>query len=223
MPGLMPGLAHLKASRRAVLLGTLLAASGLARRPALAAAESSATTPHHAIAMHGEAAWPAGFAAPTYANPAAPKGGQLTQGVLGTFDSVNPFIVKGLPAVSIRGYVTESLLARGYDEPFTLYGLLADSVTTDAKRSYVTFTINPAARFADGKKVDALDVIFSWELLRDRGRPNFGTYYTKVAKAQAIDAATVRFELASTDDRELPLILGLMPILPKHAVDLTTF
>ena len=76
------------------------------------------------------------FSHPSYANPAAPKGGQLVQGVLGTFDSLNPFIVKGLPAVNIRGYVIESLLARGYDEPFTLYGLLADSVETDAARSY---------------------------------------------------------------------------------------
>ena len=107
-----------------------------------------------------------------YANPAAPKGGQLVQGVLGTFDSLNPFIVKGLPAANIRSYVIESLLARGYDEPFTLYGLLADSVETDAARSYVTFTLNPAARFADGKPVTPDDVIFSWQLLRDKGRPN---------------------------------------------------
>ncbi len=151
--------------------------------------------------------------------PAAPKGGQLTQGVLGTFDSLNPFIVKGLPAVNIRGYVIESLLARGYDEPFTLYGLLADSVATDAARSFVTFTINPAARFADGKPVTADDVIFSLELLRDHGQPLFGIYYSKVTKARALDARTVRFDLAATDDRELPLILGLMPMLPKHAID----
>ena len=87
-------------------------------------------------------------------------------GVLGTFDCLNPFIVKGLPAANIRGYVIESLLARGYDEPFTLYGLLAESVTTDAARTFVTFTINPAARFSDGKPVTPEDVIFSWELLR---------------------------------------------------------
>ncbi len=85
--------------------------------------------------MHGEPAWGPDFSHPSYANPAAPKGGQLVQGVLGTFDSLNPFIVKGLPAANIRGYVIESLLARGYDEPFTLYGLLADSVETDAARS----------------------------------------------------------------------------------------
>ena len=87
-----------------------------------------------------------------YANPDAPKGGRLVQGVLGTFDSLNPLIVKGLAAQAIRGYVIESLMARGYDEPFTLYGLLARTVETDDARSYVTFTLNPAARFSDGHR-----------------------------------------------------------------------
>ena len=126
--------------------------------------------------MHGEPAWIPDFTHPTYANPQAPKGGHLTHGVLGTFDCLNPFIVKGLPAANMRGYIVESLLARGYDEPFTLYGLLADRITTDAARTYVSFRINPAARFADGKPVTPADVIFSWELLRDKGRPNFRTY-----------------------------------------------
>ena len=222
-----PGLARLRASRRTVLLGASLAALGIGRSNAQTAAAPQAAPgparPDHAIAMHGQPAWDKDFAAPTYANPAAPKGGQLTQGVLGSFDSLNPFIVKGLPAANIRGYTIESLLARGYDEPFTLYGLLADSVTTDAARSYVTFTINPQARFADGRNVTADDVIFSWELLRDRGRPNFRTYYIKVTKAQALDARTVRFDLDATDDRELPLILGLMPIVAKHAIDPAKF
>ena len=172
--------------------------------------------------MHGEPAWPADFAAPSYANPAARKGGQLLQGVLGSFDCLNPFIVKGLPAANIRGYVVESLMARGYDEPFTLYALLADGVETDAARTYVTFSIDPRARFADGKPVTADDAIFSWELLRDRGRPNFRTYYVKVTKATALDARTVRFDLTG-DDRELPLILGLMPVLAKHAIDPVKF
>jgi len=200
-------------SRREVLIGGLAAVSSIPHVPAFAA---SAT---HAIAMHGEPAWRPGFAAPSYANPAAPKGGQLTHGVLGTFDSLNPFIVRGLPAVNVRGYMTESLLARGYDEPFTLYGLLADSVVTDAARSFVTFTINEKARFADGRKVTADDVVFSFNLLRERGRPLFGIYYNKVAKAEARDARTVHFDLAGANDRELPLILGLMPVLAKHAIN----
>ena len=199
------------------MLGALLAASGPFVR--LARGE----TQQHAIAMHGEPAWPTNFSNPTYANPAAPKGGQLVQGVLGTFDCLNPFIVKGLPAANIRGYVIESLLARGYDEPFTLYGLLAESVATDAARSFVTFTINPAARFSDGKPVTPDDVIFSWELLRDKGRPNFRTYYIKVVKAQAVGDRSVRFDLTGADDRELPLIIGLMPVMAKHATDTSTF
>ena len=173
--------------------------------------------------MHGEPAWGPDFKYPTYANPIAPKGGHLVQGVVGTFDCLNPFIVKGLPAANMRGYIVESLLARGYDEPFTLYGLLADGVMTDAERNFVTFSINPAARFSDGRPVIPADVIFSWELLRDKGRPNFRTYYVKAVKAEATDARTVRFDLSGADDRELPLILGLMPILAKHAINPDTF
>jgi peptide/nickel transport system substrate-binding protein len=208
---------RLRFSRRFVVFGALSAASVARLRPARA---QSVT---HAIAMHGEPAWGPGFTHPSYANPQAPKGGQLTQGVLGTFDCLNPFIVKGLPAANIRGYIVESLLARGYDEPFTLYGLLADGIVTDAARSYVTFRINPAARFADGKPVTPADVIFSWEILRDKGRPNFRTYYIKATKAEAIDAHSVRFDLTGADDRELPLIIGLMPVLAKHAVNAATF
>jgi peptide/nickel transport system substrate-binding protein len=114
-------------------------------------------------------------------------------------------------------------LARGFDEPFTLYGLLARSIETDAKRSFVTFTLDPAARFSDGKPVTPQDVLFSWELLRDKGRPNHRLYYSKVVKAEAIGDRSVRFDLTGNDDRELPLILGLMPVLPKHAINVDTF
>jgi peptide/nickel transport system substrate-binding protein len=177
----------------------------------------------YALAMHGEPEWGPNFSHPTYANPAAPKGGQLVHGVVGTFDCLNPFIVKGLPAAHMRGYIVESLLARGYDEPFTLYGLLADGVVTDAARSFVTFSINPETRFSNGTPVTPDDVIFSWELLRDKGRPNFRTYYAKVNKAEATGKRTVRFDLAGADDRELPLIIGLMPVLAKHAINPATF
>jgi peptide/nickel transport system substrate-binding protein len=172
----------------------------------------------HAIAMHGAPAWPEGFSRVPYANPTAPKGGRLVQGVLGTFDSLNPLIVKGIAPPSIRGYVVESLMARGYDEPFTLYGLIARKVETDAQRSYVTFHLDPAAKFSDGKPVTPEDVIFSWQLLREKGRPNHRTYYAKVAKAEALGEQAVRFDLSGSNDRELALILGLMPVLTKHAV-----
>jgi peptide/nickel transport system substrate-binding protein len=158
-----------------------------------------------------------------YANPDAPKGGRLVQGVLGTFDSLNPLIVKGLAVQQIRGFVIESLMARGNDEAFTLYGLLADRVETDDARSHVSFHLDPRARFSDGQPVTAEDVLFSWALLRDKGRPNHRQYYSKVAKAEALDLGTVRFDFGGANDRELPLILGLMPILPKHAVDVASF
>ena len=179
--------------------------------------------PRHAIAMHGEPALADGFTAFRYVNPNAPKGGRLSEGIIGTFDSLNPLVVKGLAVSHMRGYVIESLLVRGYDEPFTLYGLLARSVETDPERSYVTFTLDPAARFSDGRPVTPEDVIFSWQLLRDKGRPNYRTYYAKVAGAEVVAPGTVRFDLAGANDRELPLILGLMPVLPRHAVDPTTF
>lgn len=183
----------------------------------------STNAARHAIAMHGEPAFPADFAHMPYVNPDAPKGGRLVHGVLGTFDSLNPLIVRGVTLQQIRGHVIESLMARGNDEPFTLYGLLAESVETDDARSYVTFRINPKATFSDGKPVTAEDVLFSRELLRTRGRPNHRLYYSKIVKAEALDARTVRFDLTGANDRELPLILGLMPVLPKHAIDPATF
>jgi peptide/nickel transport system substrate-binding protein len=114
-------------------------------------------------------------------------------------------------------------MARGYDEPFTLYGLIARGVETDASRSYVTFHLDPAAQFSDGKPVTVEDVIFSWQILRDKGRPNHRTYYAKVARAEAVGERAVRFDLSGSEDRELPLILGLMPVLARHAVNPGTF
>jgi peptide/nickel transport system substrate-binding protein len=100
---------------------------------------------------------------------------------------------------------------------------VAETVETDAERSFVTFRLNPAARFSDGKAVTPEDVIFSWQLLRDKGRPNHRTYYAKVNKAEAIGPREVRFDLSGSNDRELPLILGLMPVLAKHATAAETF
>jgi peptide/nickel transport system substrate-binding protein len=190
---------------------------------ALVAAAPQAAPADYVIAMHGKPALPPDFAALPYVNPDAPQGGRLVEGVLGSFDSLNPLIVLGLPVQAVRGFVVESLMARGYDEPFTLYGLLAKSVETDDARDFVTFSIDPAAHFSDGVMVTADDVVFSWKLLRDHGRPNYRTYYAKVVRADVLDERTVRFDLSGSNDRELPLILGLMPILPKHAIDPATF
>jgi peptide/nickel transport system substrate-binding protein len=177
----------------------------------------------YAIAMHGAPALPADFTHMPYAKADAPKGGRLVQGLLGTFDSLNPLIVRGLAVQQIRGFVVESLMSRGNDEAFTLYGLLAKSVETDDIRDHVTFHLDSRARFSDGQPVLAEDVLFSWALLRDKGRPNHRQYYSKVVKAEASDPLTVRFDFGDARDRELPLILGLMPVLPKHAVDVATF
>ena len=203
---------------RACFSGVLALGFSLALNPGKVLAKES-----YAIAMHGAPALPADFAHMPYANPDAPKGGRLVQGILGTFDSLNPLIVRGLAVQQIRGFVVESLMARGNDEAFTLYGLLARSVETDDARNYVTFRLDAKARFSDGQPVTAEDVVFSWALLRDHGRPNHRQYYSKVVKAEAIDPLTVRFDFGTAGDRELPLILGLMPVLPKHAVDVATF
>lgn len=203
----------------AIFAGCLLAAAILPAPGNQGARAAEA----HAIAMHGTPALPADFSAMPYANPAAPKGGRVVWGILGTFDSLNPLIVRGLAVQQMRGYVIESLMARGNDEAFTLYGLIAKTVETDEARSYVTFRLDPRARFSDGKPVTSDDVLFSWALLRDKGRPNHRQYYAKVARAEAPDPMTVRFDLAGANDRELPLILGLMPVLPRHAIDPATF
>jgi peptide/nickel transport system substrate-binding protein len=192
-------------------------------------ADEASAAESYAIAMHGAPAMPADFSHMPYANPDAPKGGRLVESMLGTFDSLNPLIVRGVAVQQIRGLpferglVLESLMVRGNNEPFTLYGLLARTVETDDARSYVIFHLDPRARFSDGKPLLADDVLFSWELLRDHGRPNHRQYYSKVSKAEAPDSLTVRFDFGGAPDRELPLILGLMPILARHATDPLTF
>ncbi|MBN8995642.1 MAG: ABC transporter substrate-binding protein [Rhizobiales bacterium] len=180
--------------------------------------------------MIGEPALPAGFDHLPYVNPEAPKGGRITYGVVGTFDSMNPFIVQG-GTTSSRGLadpmfgnlVYESLLMRSSDEPFTLYGLIAETVETPPDRSWVEFQINPKAKFSDGEPITPDDVIFSMELLRDRGRPNYKAYFSKVEKMEKVGDRGVRFDMAGAGDRELPLIIGLMPILPRHAINVATF
>lgn len=192
--------------------------------PAIAfAAPAGNPGPRHAIAMHGEPLYPPGFTHFSYANPEAPKGGDITFGAIGSFDSLNPFIVRGTAALGLREHVFESLLARGYDEPFTLYGLLAESVEVPADRSWVAFTLNPEAEFSDGTPVTVDDVVYSLQTLRDKGRPNYKTYYSKIERIERIGARTVKFHFTPDGDREIPLILGLMPILPKHVYERRDF
>lgn len=179
--------------------------------------------PMHAVALHGKPALSADFPHLPYVNPAAPKGGRLTLGVLGSFDSLNPMIVQGSAAAGVRDLAIEGLMARGLDEPFTLYGLLAETIDIAPDNSSVTFAINPRAAFFDRKPVTADDVLASFELLKSKGRPNHRTYFAKVAKAEKLGTRQVRFTFTDTSDRELPLILGLMPIFAKHATNSETF
>jgi peptide/nickel transport system substrate-binding protein len=209
---------------RRPLAAAVAAGLGLGLIPQLAIA-----APMHGIAIIGEPALPPDFAHLPYADPNAPKGGKITYGVVGTFDSLNSFIVQG-GTTSARGLsdpvfgnlVFETLMARSADEPFTLYGLIAETVETPPDRSWVEFTINPKAKFSDGQPVTADDVIFSMEILRDKGRPNYKATYGKISSVERVGERGVRFNL-SGGDRELPLIIGLMPVLPKHAIDPETF
>lgn len=181
--------------------------------------------PKHGIAMHGEAALPPGAALP-YANTEAPQGGRVVFGALGTFDTLNPYVVRGIAAHGIAApmqLIYQTLMIRSADEPFTLYGLLAESIDVPDDRSAVTFRINPKARFSDGTPVTADDVLFSWRMLKDKGKPNFRFYYAKAIKAEALDKQTVRFTFADGSDRELPLIFGLMPILSETHTDILKF
>ena len=195
----------------AVVLACLILAS-----PAPAA-------PVQGIAMHGNPKHAPGFAHFPYVNPDAPKGGRLVLGTIGTFDSLNPFIVKGVTPGGLRDYVYESLMARSGDEPFTLYGLIAESVEMPEDRSSITFHLRAAARFSDGAPITPEDVLFSFAVLRDKGWPYLRSHYSKVARAETIGPRSVRFTFNAPGDREIPLILGLMPILPRHKLDAETF
>ncbi len=172
----------------------------------------------HGISMHDEPRYNPGFPHLNYVNPNAPKGGAIRLAILGSFDSLNPFIVKGAAAAGLRDNVYETLLGRSYDEPFSLYGLIAETVETPEDRSWVTFQLRPEARFSDGTPIKPEDVLFSWSLLKSKGRPNHRFYYSKVKKAEKVGERGVKFTFESAGDREMPLIMGLMPVLPSHVV-----
>lgn len=186
--------------------------------PDQANAESS-----HAIAMDGEPRYGRDFKHFSYADPTARRGGKISFATVGTFDSLNPMILKGVSALGIRKHIYESLMARSYDEPFSLYGLIAKTIEVPEDRSWVRFVLRPEARFSDGTPVGVEDVIFSLETLRDDGRPNHQHYYSKVVKIKTDGPHSVTFLFGKDFDRELPLILGLMPIIPKHVYATKTF
>lgn len=175
-------------------------------------ATGAAAEPSHGLAMHGEPALPPDFEHLPYVNPDAPQGGRIAFGATGGFDSLNPFIVRGRAPYEVRPYAFEALLGRNWDEPFTLYGLIAETVETPPDRSWVEFTLRPEARFSDGTPITVEDVTGSMRLLAEEGRPNYRTVWDKVAAVERTGARSVRFTF-DEPDREAPLILGLAPIL----------
>jgi peptide/nickel transport system substrate-binding protein len=182
------------------------------------AAATPALPKDHAIAMHGAPALPEDYTHLTYANPDAPEGGRMVFGAVGGFDSLNPYLPIGRAPWEVRAHTVESLLGRSWDEPFTLYGLLARSVETPLNRAWVEFELRPEARFSDGTQVTVEDVIWSMRTLAEHGRPNFRNVWRKVAGVRQTAPLRVRFDF-SEPDREAPLILGLAPIFSRAQFD----
>ncbi|MES2814181.1 MAG: ABC transporter substrate-binding protein, partial [Pseudomonadota bacterium] len=164
--------------------------------------------------MYGEPALPPDFVSLPQVNPDAPKGGTYRWGEAGSYDSFNPYVTKGRPAIGISTLTVETLMGRNYDEAFSLYGLLAESIDTDEGRTYVEFTLRPEARFSDGSPVTVDDVMWSMEALGTQGNPRYAAAWKKIASMEKTGDRSIRFTF-NVEDRELPLILGLRPILKK--------
>jgi len=179
--------------------------------------------PAHGISMHDTPALPRSFTHLPYVNPDAPKGGRIVLGQQGAFDSLKPFIIRGIAAAGLRDYVYEGLLGRSLDEPFSLYGLLARSIEVPPDRSHIVFHLDPRARFSDGHPVTPDDVLFSWQQLKEKGPPYMRAHYRTVLKATIVEPGSIRFDFDAHGNREAPLLLGLMPILPKHRTNPETF
>lgn len=191
-----------------VALGSIGSAYGWALPP-------EAPNPVHGIAMHGEPKYGPDFPHLDYVNPDAPKGGELRMAAIGSFDSLNAFIVKGETAAGL-GYLYDTLLTSTDDEAFTEYGLLAESLEVPEDRKWVIFNLRPQAKWHDGKPITAEDVVFTFETLKTKGHPFYRSYYADVATVEIVSERRVKFTFGGGDNRELPLILGQMPVLPKH-------
>lgn len=195
---------------RAVLLGMMLAV------PHWAVAAEAVFV--HAVALHGEPKYSADFQHYDYVNPDAPKGGAIHLAALQTFDSLHPYILKGVAAVG-SSLPFETLMERSSDEAFSVYGLLAESMAIAPDRSWVRFKLRPQARFHDGKPVTAEDVVFSFTILRDKGHPSYRMVYRDVIKVEALGPLEVQFTFKDGSNRQLPLQVGELPILAKHFWD----
>ncbi len=197
----------LKAARAAGLgLGLIIAG-------AAAVAE-----PQHGIAMYGDPALPPDFVSLPYVNPDAPTGGRIVTAEVGSFDSLNPFVRKGSTPWQLRFFLGESFMGRSLDEPFSLYGVLAESVETGPDREWVEFTLREGAAFSDGSPVTIEDVMWSYETLGTVGHPRYLGFWTKVDSMEQTGERSVRFTF-NVEDRELALLAGMRPILQKAQWD----
>lgn len=173
----------------------------------------------YGIALHGGLKYPEGFTHFDTANPNAPKGGELKLGIIGTFDTLNPFIIKGTVPAGIRDIMFESLMKRSPDEPFSLYGLVAETLDVAADRSWVIYNINSMAKWQDGTPITAKDVAFSYRTFLEHGTPGQKMYYSKVEKVEIINDRKIKFTFKQVDgkyDGEMPLMIGLMLLIPEH-------
>lgn len=175
---------------------------------------SAFARPEHGVALYGEPKYTAGFEAFDYVNPNAPKGGTLHQAFFSTFDTLNPFVINGISAPG-TGLMHDTLMKQSADEAFSLYGLIADSIDISEDRQTVRFHLNPQARFSDGSPITAADVLFSFNILKEKGVPMYRAYYRDVLSAETPSDDTVIFHLSPSTNRELPLILGELPILSE--------
>ena len=198
-------------STRRLVAAIALAHCGLAA-PAIAAEDLVGA---HALSMFGDVKYAPDFAHFDYADPNAPKGGSIKLAAIGTFDSLNPWILKGVAGAGST-QIYDSLLSNSSDEPFTEYGLLVESIDMPADGSWVAFTLREEARWHDGVPVTVDDVIWTFEALTTKGNPFFRQYYADVSAVEATGPRTVRFTFGDTTNQELPLIVGQISILPKH-------
>jgi len=190
------------------------AGAALAGLLLLGFAQIARAEPAHGIAMYGAPALPPDFVSLPYANPDAPKGGRVVTGNVGGFDTLNPFTLKGEAPWQLRFLTHESLMGRSRDEPFTLYGLLAESVETGPNRQWVEFTLREGARFSDGSPVTVEDVIWSYRILGEDGHPRYRAFWSRIASIEQTGPRRLRIAFDSAD-RELALIAGLRPVLKK--------
>lgn len=207
----------LEARRLAVLSLAALAFVSTAAAQVQASEEQGDEVPTvHGLAIYDDPELPPDFTHFPYVNPDAPKGGSLVRDAVGSsFDSTNPFIVRGTAAAGIS-QIYDTLLEENPDEPFSAYGLLAEGIRLDPDRHWIEFDLRQEARFHDGEPVTAEDVVYSFELLMEEGNPFYRGYYSAVEDVEALDEYTVRFEFSDNESRELPIIVGQLPILPKH-------